>query len=215
MNRKEFLRQLEQLLGDIPENERREAMEYYQNYFEDAGPENEAKIIEELGSPEKVATSIKKDLFGENYGAYAYIKQTKQKEAEQKKRQNNEKIQRNILIAVVIVLTFPLWIGLVAGAFGILAGAVACVFAIAVAVIVCVLAFLIAGFALTGIGIVKIFTGFPAVGLVVISIGMLMLAFSILGLIVMVWVIGMFVPWAVRGIVSLCKKPFQKRGAVI
>ena len=31
MNREEFLRQLERLLYDIPESERREAMEYYQN----------------------------------------------------------------------------------------------------------------------------------------------------------------------------------------
>ena len=66
MNREEFLRQLEQLLRDIPESERREAIEYYQNYFEDAGPEREAEIIEELGSPYEVAESIKKDLFGEN-----------------------------------------------------------------------------------------------------------------------------------------------------
>ena len=39
MNREEFLRQLERLLSDIPEGERWEALEYYRNYFEDAGPE--------------------------------------------------------------------------------------------------------------------------------------------------------------------------------
>ena len=65
MNKKEFLKQLEQLLLDIPESERREAVEYYENYFEDAGPEMEQKIIEELGSPQEVAASIKKNLFGE------------------------------------------------------------------------------------------------------------------------------------------------------
>ena len=37
MNRKEFLKQLEELLSDIPEAERRDAMNYYQNYFDDAG----------------------------------------------------------------------------------------------------------------------------------------------------------------------------------
>ena len=36
MNRQEFLRQLAQLLEDIPEAERREALEYYNNYFDDA-----------------------------------------------------------------------------------------------------------------------------------------------------------------------------------
>ena len=37
MNRTEFLEQLERLLWDIPESERKEALEYYQDYFEDAG----------------------------------------------------------------------------------------------------------------------------------------------------------------------------------
>lgn len=59
MNRKEFLKQLEELLSDIPEAERRDAMNYYQNYFDDAGVEQEQTILEELGSPEKVAESIK------------------------------------------------------------------------------------------------------------------------------------------------------------
>lgn len=60
MSRQEFMERLNRLLSDIPVNERQEALNYYENYFEDAGPENEAKIIEELESPEKVAASIKK-----------------------------------------------------------------------------------------------------------------------------------------------------------
>ena len=55
MNKEEFLMKLEALLLDVPGDERREALEYYRNYFEDAGQENEAKIIEELESPEKNA----------------------------------------------------------------------------------------------------------------------------------------------------------------
>lgn len=69
MNRKEFLGQLERLLWDIPEQERREALEYYSNYFEDAGEENESGVIQELGSPGKVAAIIKADL-AENRGDY-------------------------------------------------------------------------------------------------------------------------------------------------
>ena len=42
MRRKEFLEQLERLLWDIPEQERKEALEFYENYFDDAGEENEA-----------------------------------------------------------------------------------------------------------------------------------------------------------------------------
>ena len=37
MNRKEFMRQLELLLSDISEDERREALDYYESYFDEAG----------------------------------------------------------------------------------------------------------------------------------------------------------------------------------
>lgn len=213
MNREEFLRQLEQLLRDIPESERREAMEYYQNYFEDAGPEREAEIIGELGSPYEVAESIKRDLFGENYAANDFIKKKAPQEEDGQAYRN--KVTRNILIAVIVVLTFPFWIGIVAAAFGILVAAVACIFAFAVAFVAVVGAFFLMGFVMAGIGIFKILTGFPAVGLVVLAIGMLMLAASILGLLAVVWLGVTLVPWMVRGVVKVCRKLFQKRGAAI
>ena len=65
MNRARFMEQLEKLLSDISEEERREALEYYESYFDEAGPEKEASVIQELGSPEKVAASIKEDLKGQ------------------------------------------------------------------------------------------------------------------------------------------------------
>ena len=214
MNKEEFLKQLEQLLSDIPENERREAMEYYQNYFEDAGPENELKIIQELGSPQKVATSIKKDLFGENYKAYEYASQAKQQETFEKQQKENRTL-RNILIAVVVVLTCPIWIGILGGLFGVIVGVLAAIFGVAVAFIAVVGSCLLVGCILAGVGIVKLCTGFPAVGLIVIAIGMVILALGILGLIAIVWTVGRVLPWTVRAIVRLCKRPFQKRGAAI
>ena len=62
MNRMQFMRELSHLLSDISEAEREEALEYYENYFEDAGAEREAEVIRELGSPGKVAAIIKADL---------------------------------------------------------------------------------------------------------------------------------------------------------
>lgn len=62
MNRIEFLAELEKLLQDISAEERKEAVQYYKDYFEDAGLENEQHIIEELGSPKKVAETIKAGL---------------------------------------------------------------------------------------------------------------------------------------------------------
>ncbi|WP_251388912.1 DUF1700 domain-containing protein [Mediterraneibacter agrestimuris] len=68
MNRNEFMTRLEALLADISSEEREEALQYYHDYFEDAGAENEADVIRELGSPQRVAATIKADLKYDNGG---------------------------------------------------------------------------------------------------------------------------------------------------
>ena len=55
MNRFEYMRRLEALLSDISPSEKEEALTYYNDYFNDAGQENEQQVIKELGSPEQVA----------------------------------------------------------------------------------------------------------------------------------------------------------------
>lgn len=62
MKRGEFMMRLSVLLNDIPEEEKTDALKFYNNYFDDAGPENEENVIGELGSPEKVAQSIKESI---------------------------------------------------------------------------------------------------------------------------------------------------------
>ncbi len=51
MKREVFMKELEYLLQDIPDEEREEAISYYRDYLEEAGSENEEKVIEEFGSP--------------------------------------------------------------------------------------------------------------------------------------------------------------------
>ena len=58
MTRTTFLAALEQLLAPLPEAERKDALSYYEDYLDAAGPENEARAIAELGSPEEVARKI-------------------------------------------------------------------------------------------------------------------------------------------------------------
>lgn len=62
MDKEKFLFQLERLLYDIPKEEREEALEYYRSYFEDAGEEMEATVLEELGPVQEIASSIKEGL---------------------------------------------------------------------------------------------------------------------------------------------------------
>lgn len=61
MNRQDFMNQLAAELSKLPKEEVQAAMEYYSEYFDEAGPEREQQAIKDLGSPSKIATQIKAD----------------------------------------------------------------------------------------------------------------------------------------------------------
>ena len=62
MSYEEFMKELGGLLAGVPEEEKEEALQYYSDYFADAGRENENQVLSELGSPRKVAELIKAGL---------------------------------------------------------------------------------------------------------------------------------------------------------
>lgn len=71
MNRGDFIKRLTELLADVSPAERDEAIQYYNDYFDDAGAENEQSVIVSLGSPEQLARSIKTGLVdGVNMGEF-------------------------------------------------------------------------------------------------------------------------------------------------
>lgn len=58
MNKKDFLSRLSTALASLPPEERKAAMDYYEEFFTEAGEENEQSVIAEFGSPEELAKSI-------------------------------------------------------------------------------------------------------------------------------------------------------------
>ena len=64
MNRIEFMKELEYLLQDIPEEDKADALDYYRDYLEEAGDEDEQTVLDEFGSPERIAAIIRADLSG-------------------------------------------------------------------------------------------------------------------------------------------------------
>ncbi len=68
MSREEFMDRLVYLLSDITEEEREDAILYYEDYFDEAGAEQEEKVIQELGSPERVAAIIRNGMEGATDG---------------------------------------------------------------------------------------------------------------------------------------------------
>ena len=59
MDRKEFLQALDQALSKrVPARERAEMLRYYEEYFDEAGPEGEASVIESLGDPRALGEKL-------------------------------------------------------------------------------------------------------------------------------------------------------------
>lgn len=58
MTRHDYMIRLESCLTCIDRSEREAALRYYEEYFDDAGPDKEAEVISDLGSPESLARKI-------------------------------------------------------------------------------------------------------------------------------------------------------------
>ncbi len=199
MNRARFMEQLEKLLSDISEEERREALEYYESYFDEAGPEKEASVIQELGSPEKVAASIKEDLKGQG-----------EESVKDSEREYRPKPKRGAgIAALIIILLIFLTPFLPEGIGGILA----------VIILFPLIVILGVGGAAAGLfigGVAAVATGIgtcavnPAVGVLSIGVGCILAAAALVGLVFVVWFVSRLLPGALRWFTDLCNRLLSK-----
>ena len=117
MNRIEFMEELSGLLQDIPEEDRMDALNYYNDYFDDAGAENEKNVIDELESPEKVAAKIKADREDPEDGKAGMPME------QDNKPWTNKWLKIILIVAIILVgcpVIVPVAIGLLAAIAGIL-----------------------------------------------------------------------------------------------
>lgn len=216
MNRVDFMKQLESLLQNISPTEREEALQYYNDYFNDAGAENEQAVIEALGNPAKVAENIKRDIYGAGYGDAVYQKPQAQDRAvvqyqqpasgaqqTQSKQPEKESIPAWAIVLLVIggILISPAALGVGGGILGALAGIIIGWFTL-------ILGFGLAAVALFAVLLVLIITGImcmwtdPLVGVALMGGGMVCGAIGILFLMLTVAMAGIVTPAIFRG---LCK----------
>lgn len=66
MNKSEYMKILTHELRRLPKEDYYRAVDYFEEYFAEAGPENEDQAIRDLGSPEEAAKSLIMDLAAEN-----------------------------------------------------------------------------------------------------------------------------------------------------
>lgn len=66
MTKTEYMRVLSKKLRRLPKEDYERAIEYFEEYFADAGPDNEQKAIADLGTPEEAARELIMDLAEQN-----------------------------------------------------------------------------------------------------------------------------------------------------
>lgn len=210
MNRKEFMDRLEYLLQDISQRDRVDALAYYNDYFDDAGEENEQEVISSLGSPEKVAEKIREGL-GEKPGEEdSDDKTTSDKRNYQSSGQGTD-WGKIILIVLICLVLSPILVPAGGAALSVIIGIPAAFFGLLVALGVGGAGIAIGGLAMVITGIGKLFFSASA-GLSLLGVGFLFLGAGVLGVIAAVWIAWKVIPWLIRSIVGLFRRLFYKKG---
>ncbi len=106
MTRQEYMQQLAALLAAMPEAERRDALDYYEEYFDAAGPEKEAQTIQELGSPQNVAKKI-----WEGTGAQSGTPMPDNSMPEQGSRRRKSLVWIVLAILAILIVVLLVFIG--------------------------------------------------------------------------------------------------------
>lgn len=218
MNRIEFMTELAALLQDVPVEERKEAMQYYNDYFDDAG-EEEKDVVKELGSPAKVAENIKKDLGiqTEIPSGGAQNTGTNHTGAQEAKAQDvgtqdvgtqnvgtqeqSNHIWKIVLIVLVVIFGLPLLLGIGGGVLGLLAGIIATVFSVILTAVLVVITGVLAIVA----GVSFLITE-PAVGLALIGGGLIAGVCGVIASVLLVKLCMIAFPAAGRWIAKMWNK---------
>ncbi len=219
MNRNEYMAALRRALSVLPEEERANALRYYEEYFDDAGPENEQQAIAGLGDPQAVAAQILADY--RELTAVPPRSDAPHAEAPHDTPQAPKRGWRGInpwLLLALVVLAVPVGIPLVLTLGGVLLALLAaalCVVIAALIVIVAVpLCLCVGGIALIVFSCMLWLH--PASALVTLGTGLACLAAGVLLGLLMIKLCTLFVPPVFRGFVAILRWPvdkLRKRGA--
>ena len=218
MDRAQFMQELEKLLADISETERQDALDFYNSYFDDAGAENEASVLRELGSPKKVAAIIKADLKG-SAGGYEYGRTKERGQMPERYEEESgtgkrffRKGNQAVLILAVILLVFisPFVKGAVGGILTFAVGILLLPFWLIVGLGIGAVALLVGGIAavVAGAGLLAVMTG---TGILTIGIGCLMIALAILMILGLISIAVRIVPKWFRKITDFFNRVLYRK----
>ncbi|MDO4444383.1 MAG: DUF1700 domain-containing protein [Bacillota bacterium] len=196
MKRDEFMAQIARLLADMPDNERMEAIRYYNDYLDEAGEENEEEAIRELGNPQEIAANIKANLQEQDFETGRMKEQPMAKmevEAGNAGKRTSKSTGQWVLIIVLLVFALPILLGVGGGILGIVLGLAGAMLGIIFAFLACGLSMVLGGVALGVKGIWNLFQ-IPALGFAGLGGGLICIAVGILSLLLFWWLTFRMIP---------------------
>lgn len=167
MNKELFLRELREALAGLPKEEIDNALQYYAEYFEDAGPENEQAVLQELGKPSALAAQIRADIAMRGLVAKS--------PAPPSARKSISAVWWVILAILASPITFPMGVVILSVAIALVISVGAVFFSLLVVVVVLLAVGIIVG----ALGFVWIFSSF-ANGIACIGAGFICAGLSLL-----------------------------------
>lgn len=185
MNKQEYMRQLAAALSRIADDERESALEFYNEYFDEAGPEREQEVIASLGTPQKLASQIKAQC------AARYLE-----------REEKPTVKSGISAIWVVILGIfaaPIALPLAIAAAALVFSLVITVLALLFAAVLVTVALLLAGIALVAAGFSALVAG-PATGLCLIGVGLALTGIMLLAGVLAFTAAAAFIRFLGRGL---------------
>jgi uncharacterized membrane protein len=198
MKKIQFMKELKEELSSLPKDEKAAALKYYEDYFDDAGTENEQEVIKELGTPHKVAEAIKKENNIQS-----------PKESNTSTKSNPMPVW---LIVLIILLALPVGIPILAGIFGVVFGIFMALFGILIGFVCAGIGIFVSGIGTSIFGLVTALS-MPANGLLLLGVGLTLIGIGELCTFAIIKLYVVIIPPLARGVVNICKWPFRNRGA--
>lgn len=236
MKRTEFIEQLRELLREVEQEEKEEALQYYEDYLEEASILENMEVPESFGTPRQVAQTVRDGLSGKfeeeaefterGFQGFAETKnpvdsfggvvKSENQTYQERGRENRWRKEKKMGLAAILLIFVA---GIIGGpvVLSILAALASLIFCGVIVVgagiftsIVAGAALLIAGAIFCGVGVVKLLAA-PFAGLVLIGGGLVGLSVGLLGVMIGVQITVKILPKVVRKTVEICKKVFHRR----
>ena len=116
MTRQEYMEELKKYLKRLPQEDFDNAIEYFSEYFEEAGPEKEQQVMRELGEPKEAARELFLNLLQESVEHDEDIVEEKAPVLKGKRRSPG----KIILLAFLVLCASPVSLALLAFVFAVL-----------------------------------------------------------------------------------------------